>query len=169
MNLAVRVLSTVVLCLGLAGCFTSKEPLIGPEDAVFPYQTIVFGDAGNPDDRQTWTRKGDAYSFRPDDSEDREASVRLKDIGKDLYVVQMEFLDEDKLQRLFALLSVDLAARHAKSYAAIMPDDFQDLPGLAKCEDVVCIDDLDAYVAYARAAMQSGRPPDAEYRIISLE
>jgi hypothetical protein len=55
------------------------------------------------------------------------------------------------------------------SYSAVMPDDFHEVPGLSRCEDVVCIDSLDAYVAYARAGIDAGNPPDFTYRIISLE
>jgi hypothetical protein len=169
MNAAFRILFVVLVCLGLSACFTSTVPLIGPDDAVFPYDKIVFGEVSRPDDRQTWTRKGDAYSFRPDDSEEREASIRLKVVGENLYVVQMEFTEAGKESRLFALLKADLAAMRVYSYASIIPDDFKDVPGLSRCDDVVCIEDLDAYVAYARAGMEAGHPPDTEYRIISLE
>jgi hypothetical protein len=168
MNAAFRILAVVFLSLGLSACFTSPVPLIGPEDAVFPFEKIVFGEVSREDDRQTWIKKGDAYSFRPD-SEEREALIRLKAVGENLYVVQMEFHEDETMRRLYGVLAVDLAAMRVKSYAAIIPDDFNDVPGLSRCDDVVCIADLDAYVAYARAGMEAGRPPDTEYRIISLE
>ena len=169
MHIASRILVLVTLCVGLTACFTSEKPLISAEDAVFPFEHIVFGEASRPDDRQTWTRKGDAYSFRPDDSADREALMRLKAVGENLYVVQMEFTEDDKPNRLYALLKADVPAGRVVSYASVMPDEFEAQPGLSICEKAVCIDDLDAYVAYAQARMAAGVPPDAEYRIIEMK
>lgn len=165
-----RVLSVVLICLGLGGCFTAKEALIGPADAVFPFERIVFGEVSRPDDRQSLARKGDAYSFRPDDSNEREAFVRLKEVGADLYLYQMEFTESGKTTWLYALLRVDVAAGLVRSFAAIRPDAFEAQAGLSICEqDMVCIDDLDAYVAYAKGRIDAGVPPDAEYRIIEKE
>ena len=105
MHLASRVLSLTLLCLGLTACFTSEEPLIGPKDAVFPFERIVFAEVDRPDDRQTWTRKGDVYSFHPDGNEEREALMRLKAVGENLYVVQMEAGEiGEEPERLYALL-----------------------------------------------------------------
>ena len=163
------ILFVLVAPLVLAGCFTSPEPLIGAGEAVFPYEKIVFRSADREDDRQTWTRKGDSYSFKPDDGNGREAFVRLLPAGDDLYVVQMSFPEEDQTRHLFALVRVDLGAMQADSYSAIIPDRFEDVPGLSKCGDVICIGNLDAYVAYARAGIDAGNPPDVTYRIISLE
>lgn len=165
-----RVLSVVLVCLGLAACFTAKEPLIGPDDAVFPFERIVFAEVSRPDDRQSLTRKGDAYSFRPDQSDEREAFVRLKQAGDNLYVFQMEFPENERTERLYALLRADVAAGLVQSFAAIRPDAFEAQPGLSICgNDLVCIDDLDAYVAYAKGRIDAGGPPDAEYRIIEKE
>lgn len=163
------ILFAAVGAILLAGCFTSAEPLIGPDQAVFPYDKIVYGQIDRQDDLQTWMRKGDAYSFRPNEGSEREAFVRLMPAGDNLYVVQMEFPEDEPLRRLFALLKVDLGAMTAASYSAIIPDNFRGVPGLSQCQDVVCIDSLDAYIAYARAGIDAGHPPDAEYRIISLE
>jgi hypothetical protein len=50
----------------------------------------------------------------------------------------------------------------------------RDGPGLSRCdrdngEEQVCIDRLDAYVAYARKAIDAGSKPDVAYTIISLQ
>jgi hypothetical protein len=169
MHLARRVLSIALLCLSLAACFTSKEPLIAAEDAAFPFERILFAEVSRPDDRQTWTHKGDAYSFRPDESDEREALMRLKAVGENLYVVQMEFSENGKAERLYALLRADVPARRVYSYAAIKPDAFAALPGLSVCDKSICIDDLGAYVAYAKGLIDAGTPPDAEYEIIEME
>jgi hypothetical protein len=164
-----RILFLVLICLGLSACFTSPVPLIGPDDAVFPFDRIVFGEVSRPDDRQTWTRKGDAYSYRPDASEEREAQMRLKRVAENLYVVQMEFTEDNQIRRVYALLKANLEAERVYAYSSIIPDNFADVPGLRKCDEVVSIDDLDTYIAYARAGMEAGHPPEAEYRIISRE
>jgi hypothetical protein len=169
MRLASRVLLLALMCLGLTACFTSKEPLIAPADATFPFERITFAEVSRPDDHQTWTRKGDAYSFRPDESVEREAFMRLKAVGENLYVVQMEFPEGGRIERLYALLRADVAAKRVYSYAAIMPDAFQAAPGLPICDKSVCIEDLDAYVAYARGRIDAGEPPDVEYQIIEME
>jgi hypothetical protein len=169
MQLASRVFSITLLCLSLAACFTSKEPLIGAGDAAFPFDRIVFAEVSRADDRQTWTRKGDAYSWRPDENEEREAVMRLKAVGDNLYLVQMEFTEADQPKLLYALLKADVPAKRIYSFAAIKPDAFAALPGLSLCDSAVCIDDLDAYVAYARGLIDAGAPPDAEYEIIEME
>lgn len=169
MHLASRVLSIAILCIGLAACFTSKEPLIGPADAAFPFERIVFAEVSRADDPQTWVRKGDAYSWRQDENEEREAVMRLKTVGDNLYVVQMEFVEQDQPERLYALLKADLPAKRVYSFAGIKPDDFAALPGLVLCSSNVCIEDLDAYVAYAMGLIDAGAKPDAEYAIIELE
>jgi hypothetical protein len=171
MTAVARILTVVLVCLGLGGCFTAKEPLIGPDDAVFPFERIVFEEVSRPDDdRQSLIRKGDAYSFRPDASNEREALVRLKQVGDNLYVFQMEFVENGKTERLYALLRADAAAGLVQSFAAIRPDGFEAQPGLSVCsDDLICIDDLDAYIAYAKGRIDAGAPPDAEYRIIETE
>lgn len=169
MHLAHRVLLLALMCLGLTACFTSKEPLIGAEDAVFPFERIVFAEASRPDDRQSWTRKDGAYSWRIDEGNDREAFMRLKAVGENLYLVQMEFTDSGKTQRLYALVRADVPAKRVHSYASIRPDAFDVRPGLAICDSFICIDDLDAYLAYAKGFIDAGGPPDAEYAIIEME
>jgi hypothetical protein len=169
MHLASRVLSLALLCLGLTACFTSKDPLIGGADAVFPFERIVFAEVSRADDRQTWTRKGDAYSWRMDEGDEREALMRLKAAGENLYVVQMEFSEAGEAQRLYAVLLADVPAKRIYSYASIKPDAFEAQPGLSICDDSVCIEDLDAYVAYAKGRIEAGHPPDAEYEIIEME
>lgn len=169
MLLAKRVLTLVLICFGLMGCFTSDGPLIGAEDATFPFERIVFAEVSRPDDRQSWARNGDAYGWRIDEGNDREASMRLKAAGENLYVVQMEFTDSGETQRLYALLRADKPAKRVYSYASIRPDAFDARPGLTICDSFICIEDLDAYLAYAKGLIDADAPPDAEYAIIEIE
>ena len=41
--------------------------------------------------------------------------------------------------------------------------------GLRICDKAVCIEDLDAYVTYAKGRIDAGGPPDVEYPIIEME
>ena len=95
--------------------------------------------------------------------------MRLKAVGDNLYVVQMEFVERDRPERLYALLKADLPAKRVTSYASVMPDSFAAQPGLSICDKAVCIEDVDAYVAYAKGRIDAGVPPDAEYEIIEME
>lgn len=169
MRIAKRILMLAFLCFGLTACFTSAEPLIGSADAVFPVERIVFVEVSQPETRQVWTRKGDVYAYRPDEKDEQEANMRLKTIGDNLYVAQMEFTEQGRAERLYAVLRADLPAKRVFSYAAIKPDAFTTQPGLRLCDSNVCIDDLDAYVAYAKSRIDAGVAPDAEYQIIEME
>ncbi|HET7718049.1 MAG TPA: hypothetical protein VFK86_20670 [Bauldia sp.] len=169
MHAAIRLLLASAFCLGLSACFTSPDPLVGAADAVFPFERLVFREQSLPDDRQTMTREGDAYTYRTDESEERAALVRFREVGANLYVAQMEVTEGGKVERLYAFLRADLAARRVDSYAAVKPDDFVAQPGLSICDTSVCIEDLDAYVAYGKALIDSGRPPDVQYVIIEME
>jgi hypothetical protein len=164
-----QALLVVLACIALASCFTSKEPLIGPGDAAFPYERIDFAEVGQPDNPQTWTHQGDAYVWRPKPDEDGEALVRLKAIGDGLYLVQLEYPGEKGTERLYGVIRADLAAMRVYSYATIKPDAFEPLPGLSLCDSSVCIDDVDAYLGYAKSLIAAGTPPEAEYVILRTE
>lgn len=152
----------------LSGCFISKEPLIGADKAVFPYAEITYAEADNGKPA-TLIRKGDAYSLKAETS-DEEALLRFAPAGDGLYVVQMEFVEDNAVRRLFALLKVDLEKKTVASYASVAPDDGVTAAGLSNCgEDTVCIKSLDGYIAYARSTIEAGREPDATYDIISLK
>jgi hypothetical protein len=168
MRIFAGMLSVALLCLGVAGCFTSKAPLIEADQAVFPHDRIVFVTADRPEDRLTLQRDGDVYLFRPNTDDERYARLRLKDVGDGLYVAQLQSPpgDEDP-GPLYAVLAV--SDDKVASYAAIKPDDFEAVPGLAVCDTSVCIEDMDAYVAYARERISAGLAPDAEYRILEME
>ena len=161
-----QALFIVLACFALASCFTSSEPLIGPDDATFPFARIDFAEVGQPDNPQTWTRRGDVYVWRV--NEEGEALVRLAPVGDDLYLVQLEYPGEKGTERLYGLIRTDLAAKRVYSYATIKPDAFAAQPGLSLCDDSVCIDDVEAYLAYARGLVAAGTP-EAEYVILRTE
>jgi hypothetical protein len=170
MRLFASIVSTMLLCLGLAGCFTSESLLIGADEADFPYDRIVFVAVDRPEDRLTLLRDGDVYLFQTADEDERYGRLRLKDIGGGLYLVQLQAPPgEDDPGPLYAVLAVDLDSGRIASHAAIAPDGFEARPGLASCDTSVCIEDSDAYLAYAKARIAAGVAPDAEYRIVETK
>jgi hypothetical protein len=168
-----RILSILALCLGVAACFTSPAPLIAPADAAFPFERLTFRPLGDEDEMQTLARDGDLYRFTNATEPDKHGLVRLRAIGEDLYVVAFwlppEAEDAEKMPVLYALLAADLPANRVLSYASIKPDDFAPVPGIVPCDREACIEDLDAYVAYAKGRIDAGIPPDVTYEILSVE
>ena len=168
--------AAIVLALagvGLTGCFVSKGPLITDEKAVFPYKRIVYVGQGSSE-RRTLIRKGSVYVNETKSSSDSEAHVRLLEVADSLYVVQVDVTENNEVQYFYALLKVDLGSKTILEYKALAGDaDTDPGPGLSRCdregEEQVCIDRLDAYVAYARKAIDGGTKPDTAYTIISLD
>jgi hypothetical protein len=165
----------IVLALAgasLAGCFVSKDPLIEGSQAAFPYDKIVYAEQGSRD-TTTIIRKGSAYLLQPK-SADEEGHIRFLKVADDLYVAQLDFVENEQVHYLYGFLKVDLPGKTVASYKSIAGDgDASPGPGLSHCdeEDVkqVCIDRLDAYVDYARKAIDGGAKPDTIYTIVSAE
>lgn len=163
-----RILSLLLIigaALGLAGCFTSDHQLITDDQATAPYARITFAEQDSPDDRTTLTRQGKTYVARVDDST---ITMRFRSFGDDLYLAESTSEEDGKVQRLYAVLKLDPAQNLALAYKATAHD--SDVgPGLPACKrddmDMVCIEDVDAYVALARAAIAAGAPPETTYTV----
>lgn len=151
----------LLLTLGLTGCFTSEQSLITDKAAVAPYEQISFQ---AEDDSQVTTglREGNAYILQ---GQDTDIALRFMDIGKGAYIVEVTGVEGTNIVRLFGALQIDFDAGTASAYKVF--GSAGDLgPGLRSCsDDTICIDDLDAYVALARAEIESGAEPDAVYAI----
>jgi hypothetical protein len=165
----------IVLALAgasLSGCFVSKGPLIEDSKAASPYQTIVYAEQGSTE-TTTLTRQGSAYLLQPK-SADGEGHIRFLKVADDLYVAQLDIVENSEAHYLYGLLKVDLPGKTVASYKAVAgAADAKPAPGLSHCDEKdleqVCIDDLDAYVVYARKAIDAGAKPDAVYKIVSVE
>jgi hypothetical protein len=156
-----NVLVVLAVAIGLAGCFTSKAPLIGDGMAAAPYARITYVEEGS-DETHILVREGKGYVERANDT----ARMLFAPVGENLYVVQVTGnADADDVKQLYGFVAVDLAAGIARSYKTVAkPGDAG--PGLTECDkDLICIDDLDAYVALATKAYQEGAEPDAVYNI----
>src|SRR5258707_13421886 len=90
-------LAAIVLALagvGLTGCFVSKNPLIEGSKAAFPYEKIVYAERGSSD-TTTMIHQGTAYVLQPK-SADNEGHIHLLKVADDLYVAQLDFVENDK-------------------------------------------------------------------------
>jgi hypothetical protein len=152
----------VLAAMGLASCFTSDQPLLNDDNSVAPYARITFRDRGS-NDASLLTRQGKAYVA---EDSDNAVTMRFMPLDRpDLYVVEVSGADNGEQRRLFAVVKVDFAAGTAATYKAIA-EDSDVATGLRQCEDqMICIDDLKAYIASAEAAIDAGHEPDATYDI----
>jgi hypothetical protein len=157
----------IPLAMALGGCFISETPLIGAEEAVFPFETISYKQ-GNEEKPAELVRDGDTYVI-PDPEGKVRVEVRFKDLGDGLYLAQMSGEEDGKLSILYAVLKVDFDKKTAESYKAVGKDEFV-REGLRKCGDgSLCIDNLDVYLDLARSAIAAGEQPDITYEILSTK
>jgi hypothetical protein len=155
----------IPLAMALGGCFISEEPLIGAEEAVFPFETLTFkeGDATKP---FNLVRDGDAY-INPEDK--ARLKVLFKDFGDGLYLAQISGEENGKRGSFYAVLRVDFDRKTAESYKAIGWYESA-RNGLRRCDDAaLCIDDLDVYLELARGAISAGEKPDVTWTILTME
>jgi hypothetical protein len=159
-------LFTVLLAaLGLAGCFTSDQPLFSDSQAVAPYAKITFAENSSPEDTTTVTRQGKSYVAK---LENGTMTMRFMPLGDDLYLAETAGEQDGTVQRLYAVLKLDKAQGLALAYK-VMAQDEDVGPGLPKCKrddmDAICIEDVNAYAALAKAAIAANAKPDTTYKV----
>jgi hypothetical protein len=154
----------LILVAGLlAGCFKSDKSLIDDAHAAAPFARITYADASGGK-KQVLTREGKHYVIKAENGE--VGTVRFMAAGKDLYIVEAGGKDRDgKTTFLYALLKMDPAKKTATAYKAIAGKLDTHLPkGLRDCGEgssqTVCVDSLEAFAGYAKAAMILGAKPD---------
>jgi len=151
-------------CLVLAGCFTSERPLINAADADYPFESLTYmrTDGG---EEITLERAADGYF--PTAEGKTADKLLLKAMGDDLYVAQVAAPNSDGSRFLYGLIKV-APDRKAFVVGAGMAEDADleavraGVPGLRICEqddDTICIDSLEAYLAYAREARTGAETP----------
>jgi len=161
----IRLLLAALAVVGLTACYTSDTPLISDDDAATPFAKITFKGSGADDKPAAFTRDGKVYVTAGEDGE--KVFLRLKPVEGDYYVAQMTGTDKasGEAQILYAYLRIDVAAKTAETYRSYgTKDDVR--PGLRACKDVVCIDDLNAYIAYAKEAIAANAKPDTTFSIV---
>lgn len=164
MRAAFLILSLTV-ALGLAGCFTSDKSLVTDDKAVAPYARITFVPKASPGDKSTFVRDGKSYVTR---LEDGTVTMRFMPLGDDLYLAESAGEQKGELLRLYAVVRLDPKKHLAMTYKSLASDNDAGT-GLTACRrddsDMVCIDDVNAYVALAKAAIASGAKPDTVYDV----
>jgi hypothetical protein len=160
---SIRLVVVFAALLSLAGCFTAEKQLIGDDKAVTPYEKIAFRNQGSSDELTVMTREGKVYVAHKTDGD---LTMRFLPLPKpDWYVVEMSGADETaNIQRLYAFVRVDAAAKLAYTYKSVADKD-ETGDGMHACKDVLCIDDLDKYIAHVQAAIDAGADSDATYDI----
>jgi hypothetical protein len=157
---SLRFLAVAILLSALSGCFTSKQDLVG-NDAVADHAVITF--LGEEDDAKpiTFTRDGNGYVSRGDG---QEIHLHLKPVADDFYVAQLSGPGNDGgMEYLFGYMRLDVASSLAEVWLMVGSEgDVR--PGLSQCEDVICIDDLAAYVAYGQEKVASGEASDTTFK-----
>lgn len=155
----------LILLAGLAGCFASKDRLILPHEADFPFQSMTFV-AADGEEQVTLVRRDDGYVSTKEDSKE---VILFKLIEADTYVGQMSFASDGGLAQLYGVIRF---APDRKSFEVIRgiaeESDIQAAKagewGFHICEedsDFVCIADIEAYARHALA-------PGGEANIIKL-
>ena len=156
-----RHLAVAVICLALAGCFTAKRDLVG-SDAVADHAVITF--IGEEDDAEpvTFTRDGNGYITRGDD---QEIWLHLKPVEGDFYVAQLSGPDDEGgTEYLYGYMRLDVPAGLAEVWLMV-GNDTDVRPGLSECDDVICIDDLAAYVGYGQEKVAAGEESDTTFKV----
>jgi hypothetical protein len=156
-----RIVVAVLSLLSLSACYTSKEPLIA-DDAVADHASLTFLGEGDDAKPMTFTRDGNSYVT---DADGEEARLHLKPVQGDYYVAQLNVPGDEGLpQILYAFMRLDVNAGVADTWLSVGTEaDVR--PGLSECDDVICIDDLAAYIAYGQEKIAAGAPPDTTFKV----
>ena len=161
-----HLLLVVLVGLGLTGCFTADKSLIPDSKAVTPYAKLTFNEKGSPEDRTTMQREGTAYVGTGDNG--AKVAMRFMPVGDNLYLTEVSGETDGQLTRLYALLKFDAAAKVATIYKSVAgkADGGAGLPHCQRQDmDMVCIEDVNAYIALAKAAIAAGEEPVSTYEV----
>jgi hypothetical protein len=157
----IRLLAAAAVAIGLSGCFTSDKPLLTDATSVAPYQKITFREKSS-DEVTTLTRDGKTYVAATVDG-----MLIMRFMPLDQPGWYLAEANGGKLEHLYAVLRVDLTRKIADAFKAVAgADDAK--PGLRACDGMICIDDVQAYIASAKAAVAAGADPDTTY-VITVE
>jgi hypothetical protein len=157
----IRILLAVLALIGLSACYTSDKPLVTDADSVTPFQKITFY---NQEDNKPLAFAVDGKQY-VSHGPDGDAFLRLKATEGDYYVAQLTGGSGDTLQILFGYMRIDPSHTSADLWKIIgTKDDAR--PGLRECKDGICVDDLNAYIAYAKEAIAGGAKADMSMKIV---
>lgn len=158
----VRFVLAALAVAALSACYTSKSALIG-DDAVTPYTKMTFVGRDGDGEAVVFEKDGTGYLTRGENGQ--EVRLHLQAVEGDYYVAQLSGPPEEAgPQFLFGYLRIDPVAKTAETWHSLgTAADVR--PGLSLCDDVICIDDLAAYIAYAKEAVAAGAAPDNTFDV----
>jgi hypothetical protein len=160
-----QVLTAVALGSAVAGCYTSDAPLLTDANSVAPYAKISFREE-SAKDLAVLTREGLAYTLPAEDGSGKLTLRFMATDRPDWYVAQVAAPPSGTgLDLMYAAIRIDPAKRQAQSFKAIAADPKESAGGFHLCGDLVCVDDVRAYIASAFAFADRGGAPDAVYEI----
>ncbi|MGD9738106.1 MAG: hypothetical protein AB7O56_09780 [Bauldia sp.] len=156
----------------LAGCFTSTVPLITPENADYPFTTLVLrSDEGLP---ATIVRDGDAYAYADTGGGD-EIRFLLDDYGDGLFLLQMISEGDDGTpQQLYGVVLINEDEGVVALYRTVVNDtDFA--AGIPHCVEngeelfLACLTDGQQLIDIVVNAIAAGEAPEGAFTIVSTE
>jgi hypothetical protein len=158
--------ASILLTAVLASCYSSDAPLLTDANSVTPYAKISFRDVGTLGaENGTMIRDGKSYTMT--DKDGSQLTVRFMATDRpDWFVAQMSGPPKGfGLDLLYAVVKVDVAKHQAQSFRAFAADPKVATPGHHICKDMICIDDIRAYLTQALAYADKGGTPDVIYEI----
>jgi hypothetical protein len=159
----IRFLLAALACAALAGCFTSDKPLVTDADSVADYSKVVFTSPEPDNQRSEFTRLKNHYVTR---SHEDVVYLHLKRVEGDYYVAQLSG-DQDG-QVLYGYLHMDVAKGEAQTWR-IYGSDADIQPGMHKCKDSICVDDLAVYIASGQKAVAAGEKPAEVFKLEAVK
>lgn len=158
----IRFLLAALAVVGLTACYTSDKPLISDDDGVTPFEKITFINEKDASSKPiTFVHDGKSFLSHSDDGD---ARLHLKPVEGDYYVAQMSSDGGDGPQVLYAYMRIDVPNKVADMWR-MFGTKADVRPGLRECKDAICIDDLNAYIAYGKEAIAAGAKADATMTI----
>ncbi len=163
-----RVVAALVLPLLGAGCYMSEKPLISAEKAVFPYETIVYTEAGQTD-QQTMTHQGNAYVMKNDKG--NQIELLFMPVKDNFYVVQMGGKTDQGEAYLYGLIKLNAGAKTADGYAMVAEksDIGPTLPACKDADSSICLTDIQSYIDHALGQTGEGKKPAVTYSLVELK
>lgn len=147
--------------LVVSACYTSNAPLVSDGDAVAPYASLTFDSEGDSAP-VAFARNGSTYVATSDEGD---VLLHLRPIEADYYVAQLTGPDpEDTPRYLYGYMRLDAGAGTADVWMS-MGTAADIRAGLSACDNIVCIDDLDAYITYAKEKVAAGAAPDNTLKV----
>lgn len=140
----------------LSACYTSQTALVTDEFSVAPYETMTFRNENN--EELVFTRNRVSYVTQTEQGET--IHLNLMPVEGDFYVAQLSGNSPGKpSEYLYGYMQIDAAKGVALVWRTLGKSE-EARPGLRECDNQICIDDINAYIAYGKEAVVGRMKPD---------